>query len=87
MLLDVQGVHVGYGDVPVLHDVTFHLEMGEIITIVGPNGAGYTTLLRTLSGGEQQMLATARALMAWPTLLMLAEPSWGVCSHDGATPI
>jgi branched-chain amino acid transport system ATP-binding protein len=32
----------------------------------------------TLSGGEQQMLATARALMARPKMLMMDEPSWGL---------
>jgi branched-chain amino acid transport system ATP-binding protein len=32
----------------------------------------------TMSGGEQQMLAIARGLMARPKLLMLDEPSWGI---------
>ena len=35
-------------------------------------------LAGTLSGGEQQMLATARALMARPKILMMDEPSWGL---------
>ena len=33
---------------------------------------------RTLSGGEQEMLAIARALMANPKMLILDEPSWGL---------
>jgi len=37
-----------------------------------------TQLAGTLSGGEQQMLATARGLMAHPLLLMMDEPSWGL---------
>jgi len=37
-----------------------------------------TQLAGTMSGGEQQMLAIARGLMAKPRLLMLDEPSWGI---------
>ena len=37
-----------------------------------------TQLAGTMSGGEQQMLAIARGLMAEPKLLMLDEPSWGI---------
>jgi branched-chain amino acid transport system ATP-binding protein len=37
-----------------------------------------TQLAGTMSGGEQQMLAIGRGLMAKPTLLMLDEPSWGI---------
>ena len=165
-LLEVRGLHSGYKDVPVLHGISFSVDAGEIVTVVGSNGAGNTTLLRTisgllapfagevcfggepihglpphrivekgvvqvpegrqlfshltvaenlvvgshvpaaraqraqslamildlfpvlaerqaqvartLSGGEQQMLATARALMARPRILMLDEPSWGL---------
>jgi len=165
-MLEVKNLNVYYGAIHALHDVSFQVEQGEIVTLIGANGAGKTSILHaisrlipsrggtiafngqeitgtdafklvskglsqvpegrrifsqmtvlenlemgaytrrdkgeldsdlqmvfshfprmkervkqlagTLSGGEQQMLATARALMAHPTLLMMDEPSMGL---------
>ena len=165
-MLDVQGLNVYYGAIHALHDISFSVDQGEIVTLIGANGAGKTSILHaisrlipikggqisfggqdvsameahrlvgmglaqvpegrrifsqmtvlenlemvaytrrsqgelasdldmvfshfprlkervkqlagTLSGGEQQMLATGRALMAHPTLLMMDEPSMGL---------
>ncbi|WP_138935384.1 ABC transporter ATP-binding protein [Roseovarius arcticus] len=49
-LLDAQGVVSGYLYRPVLHGVTVQLAEGEVLALIGPNGHGKTTLLRTLSG-------------------------------------
>jgi len=165
-MLKVEKIEVRYSGVPVIHDVSFQVNEGELISIVGANGSGKTTLLKTvagtlhpakgsieyenedisrsstveivrkgityvpeerrifgplsveenlklgayivddreeieknldyvyslfpilrarrkqlgetLSGGEQQMLATGRGLMSSPKLLMLDEPSLGL---------
>jgi branched-chain amino acid transport system ATP-binding protein len=165
-LLDLDGIRAFHGDVQVLWDISLHVEAGEIVSVVGGNGAGKSTMLkaisgvissgpgriwfleepvetlpphrrvalglvqipegrrifpymtvlgnlemgsfnvrargkkeealgrvfslfplllerknqlaRTLSGGEQQMLAIGRGLMAQPKLLMMDEPSLGL---------
>ena len=165
-MLELQEVHVFYGSVPALRGVSLRVEPGEIVALIGANGAGKSTTLRaiqgiqkvkqgsifwqereitgtpphqvvqkgiahcpegrqvfphmtieenlnlgalalkdsqrksqllkyvferfprlaerkrqmagSLSGGEQQMLAIGRALMASPQLLMLDEPSMGL---------
>jgi branched-chain amino acid transport system ATP-binding protein len=49
-LLEVTGLHAGYGPVEVLHGIDFSVEHGETVVILGANGAGKTTTMRAISG-------------------------------------
>lgn len=51
-ILEVKNLSKAYGDQPVLHDISFTLNKGEVMTLLGPSGIGKSTLLRCLNGLE-----------------------------------
>ncbi len=50
MLLEAEHVRAAYGSITALDDVSFSVDKGHIVAIVGANGAGKSTILRTISG-------------------------------------
>jgi branched-chain amino acid transport system ATP-binding protein len=49
-LLDLENVHTYYGHIHALKGISLHVNEGEIVTLIGANGAGKSTTLRTISG-------------------------------------
>ena len=49
-LLNVENINVYYGAIHAIKDVSFHVDEGEIVTLIGANGAGKSTTLQTVSG-------------------------------------
>lgn len=49
MLLSVNNLRVSYGNIKALHGIDFHIDEGEIVCIIGANGAGKSTTLRAIS--------------------------------------
>ena len=49
-LLKVEGINVYYGNIHAVKDVSFEVHEGEIVTLIGANGAGKSTTLNTVSG-------------------------------------
>jgi branched-chain amino acid transport system ATP-binding protein len=57
-LLEVDDIHVFYGNIEAVKGVSFSVEEGEIVTLIGGNGAGKTTTLRTISGVKNPRTGT-----------------------------
>jgi len=49
-LLDIKSIDIYYGDVQVVYGVSLHIDESEIISIIGANGAGKSTILKCISG-------------------------------------
>ena len=49
-LLEIDGLHVSYGAIQALRGLSFQVESGKIVTLIGANGAGKSTALNTISG-------------------------------------
>ena len=50
MLLEVKDLHVSYGEIKAIRGINFNINQGEIVTIIGSNGAGKSTTLNSLAG-------------------------------------
>ena len=69
-MLDVSGVHTFYGESHVLHGISLSVADGEVLTILGRNGMGKTTLIRTIIGFTPPRQGTVRLkgedVAGWP---------------------
>ena len=50
VLLDIRGLEVAYGSIRAIHGISLEIRAGEIVTLIGANGAGKSTILRAISG-------------------------------------
>ena len=49
-MLHVENINVYYGAIHAVKDISFHVDEGEVVTLIGANGAGKSTILKTISG-------------------------------------
>ena len=59
-MLEVQELRVHYGTVEAVKGISFHIEAGEVVSLIGANGAGKSTILRALTGLVQPSSGTIR---------------------------
>ncbi|TDD57995.1 ABC transporter ATP-binding protein [Kribbella antibiotica] len=84
MVLTVDGLRMQYGEVEVLHEVSFDARAGEVLTLLGPNGAGKSTTIEILEGfrlrsaGQVEVLGLdpADADETWRARVGIVLQSW-----------
>jgi len=59
-LLVAEALELAYGEVPACRDISFHVDEGEVVTLIGANGAGKSTTLRAVAGALVPRAGTIR---------------------------
>nr|WP_315708946.1 high-affinity branched-chain amino acid ABC transporter ATP-binding protein LivF [Brenneria ulupoensis] len=77
VMLSLNQVSAHYGKIQALHQVSLHINQGEIVTLIGANGAGKTTLLGTLCGEpratEGRVIFDGKDITDWQTAHIMRE--------------
>ena len=79
VVLEVEGLAQAYGGPPIFEDVTFALERGERLLVMGLNGAGKTSLLRILAGEAEPVAGTNQTGLG-------VAPGYYAQEHEGIIP-
>ena len=78
MMLQVDKINVYYGKIHALKDVSLEVEAGEIVALIGANGAGKSTTLKTVSGMLHPQSGSIRNPSGW------FRAAWRTCRRGGA---
>ncbi|MGF6426585.1 branched-chain amino acid transport system ATP-binding protein [Bradyrhizobium elkanii] len=74
-LLAVEGLNVGYAGSAALNDVSLAVQAEELICVIGANGAGKTSLIRTIAG----IVCPTRGRIAWRGRDIVGMSPWEIC--------
>jgi branched-chain amino acid transport system ATP-binding protein len=77
LLLDVKEINVSYGNIRAIRDVSLAVQSGEIVTIIGANGAGKSTILKTLVG----LLRSKTGNISFETKSIALLPTSAIVAH------
>lgn len=76
-MLQIENLHAGYDDLEVLHGIDLEVNEGEIVALIGANGAGKTTMLRAISGvvaaTEGSITFEDSNIGSWPSSRIVGE--------------